>query len=201
LIISQILPLNKSRSRVFLDGEFAFVLYKGELNRLHIEEGEDLSEETYAQIMNEILPKRAKLRAMNMLQTKSYTESELARKLRDGGYPEPIIKDTLSYVASYGYTDDVRFAADYIRYHCKDRGRRRLMMELQRKGVSEASFDKAWQECEDLGLTEDEDTSLQMLLQKKHYEPGQTDEKLRRKIVSYLLRRGYSMERIMHAIS
>ncbi|MCR4896887.1 MAG: recombination regulator RecX [Lachnospiraceae bacterium] len=201
MIVSQILPLNKSRSRVFLDGEYAFVLYKGELNRFHIREGEDLSEESYAQIMNEVLPKRAKLRAMNMLQSKSYTEAELARKLREGGYPENIISDTLTYVASYGYTDDVRYAADYIRYHCKDRGRRRLLMELQRKGVSEDSFEKAWQECEELGLTEDEDASLRMLLQKKHYKPEQADEAMRRRIVSYLLRRGYSMDRILHAIS
>ena len=69
MLITQIEELSKSRSRIFIDEEFAFVLYKGELRSLRIRLGEELSEECYCRIMGKLLPKRAKLRTMNMLRS------------------------------------------------------------------------------------------------------------------------------------
>ena len=37
----------KTRYKVFLDEQFAFVLYKGELSRYHVTVGEDISEDIY----------------------------------------------------------------------------------------------------------------------------------------------------------
>ena len=68
MLVTQVTELSKSRSIVYIDQEFAFVLYKGELRLYHIKEGQLLSEEDYRTIMQEVLPKRAKLRAMNLLQ-------------------------------------------------------------------------------------------------------------------------------------
>jgi regulatory protein len=43
------------------------------------------------------------------------TERELKNKLREAGYPECIIDKTLDYVKSYGYINDSRYAANFIR--------------------------------------------------------------------------------------
>ena len=43
--ITEIVPLDKKRSKVYLDHEFAFVLYKGELHSLKLSEGEIVSQE------------------------------------------------------------------------------------------------------------------------------------------------------------
>ncbi|MCP6059851.1 hypothetical protein NL388_31820, partial [Klebsiella pneumoniae] len=64
--------------------------------------------------MEEILPKRAKIRAMHLLQKREYTVAQLKEKLEKGCYPERIIEDALDYVASFHYTDDLRFALQYI---------------------------------------------------------------------------------------
>ena len=77
MIVTGIEEMTKSRSKISIDGEFAFVLYKGELRHFHLLEGEEISEEDYEHIMKEILPKRAKLRAMNLLLKKDYTTSQL----------------------------------------------------------------------------------------------------------------------------
>ena len=45
MIVSGITPADKRRSKVYLDGSFAFVLYNGEIKRFHIEEGEELAQE------------------------------------------------------------------------------------------------------------------------------------------------------------
>ena len=58
MIVTALEPVGKTRVQVFLDGEKAFVLYRNEAYRMGIREGESLSEQAYAEIMQEILPKR-----------------------------------------------------------------------------------------------------------------------------------------------
>ena len=84
MLVTQVTELSKSRSKVYIDQEFAFVLYKGELRLYHIKEGQQLSEEDYRTIMQEVLPKRAKLRAMNLLQGREYTDGTAADKITAG---------------------------------------------------------------------------------------------------------------------
>lgn len=84
MLVTQVTELSKSRSKVYIDQEFAFVLYKGELRLYHIKESEELRPEDYRTIMQEVLPKRAKLRAMNLLQGREYTTSQLRTKITAG---------------------------------------------------------------------------------------------------------------------
>ena len=44
MIVTGLEAVGKNRSRVYLDEELAFVLYKGELSRYGIKEGAELSE-------------------------------------------------------------------------------------------------------------------------------------------------------------
>ena len=114
MTVTKITEISKSKLKITIDEEFAFVLYKGELHHYRLQEGEEISDEVYSEIMEEILPKRAKLRAMNLLKARAYTVKQLTDKLREGGYPESIIEDAISYVISYGYLNDRFYAADYI---------------------------------------------------------------------------------------
>ena len=112
MLVTQVTELSKSRSKVYIDQEFAFVLYKGELRLYHIKESEELRPEDYRTIMQEVLPKRAKLRAMNLLQGREYTTSQLRTKLQQGYYPPEIIEQAIEYVAGFHYIDDLRYAVD-----------------------------------------------------------------------------------------
>ena len=123
--VTAVEELSKSRSKVYLDGEFAFVLYRGELRLYHVQEGEELAAEDYSEIMERLLPKRATLRAMNLLKSREYTESRLRSKLKEGLYPEKAIAEALRYVAAFHYTDDLRYAVAYLSLIHLSRGRRR----------------------------------------------------------------------------
>ena len=57
--------------------------------------------------MQEVLPKRAKLRAMNLLQGREYTTSQLRTKLQQGYYPPEIIEQAIEYEAGFHYKDDI----------------------------------------------------------------------------------------------
>ena len=200
MIISEIKELDKKRVKVYIDNEFAYVLYKGELRDYSIKEGQELSESNYREIMDVVLPKRCKLRAMNLLQKKDYTEKQLHDKLSEGLYPREIIDDAIHYVKAYHYLDDERYARDYITYHMSIRSKNRIIQDLSGKGISKDIFMPI---VEELYIEEDSDVELDQikkLLSKKHYDPEQSDFKEKQKIMAFLLRKGFQMSDIRKAM-
>lgn len=198
--VTQIVELSKSRSKVYIEQEFAFVLYKGELRLYHVREGEKLAEEDYNIIMQEVLPKRAKLRAMNLLKSREYTTAQLRSKLKQGFYPDTVIEEALAYVASFHYTDDLRYARDYITYHAEKKSSKRIEQDLQNKGLSRDVIEQAWAEWQELGGQQDEQSMIKELLCKKHYDPEQADYKEQQRIYAFLMRKGFSGEQIRRAM-
>ena len=201
MLVTQISEASKSRSRVYLDGQFAFVLYKGELRQFQIRENQELSDESYRQIMTQILSKRAKLRSMNLLQFRDYTRKQLEDKLKQGDYPKECIEEAVAYVESYGYIDDRRYAKDYIEYHIQTKSRTRIETDLLRKGIAKDVIGEAFEELGNMGVEQDERAIIYDLLQKKKYCADTATEQERQKMYGFLYRKGFSPETIMHVLS
>ena len=199
MIVTDIVPLTKNRNKVYIDNEFAFVLYKGELLIYHVAIEEELHKADYDEIMRVLLPKRAKLRAMNLLQKKTYCEKQLETKLREGFYPEVVIEEAIAYVKSFHYVDDLQYAIDYITYHESGKPLAKLREELLRKGIGKDTFDAAVEAWQDLGGRSDELMMVYKLLEKKGYNEDM-DIKEKQRIYAYLLRKGFSMETISKAM-
>ena len=200
MIISSIVEFDKKRNKIFIDGEFAFVLYKGELRSFGIKEGEEISEETYNEITGTLLPKRATKRAMELLVKKDYTEKKLRDKLADGLYSDDIIDAAIDYVKSYNYLDDERYARDYVAYNIEFRSRNRIKQDLISRGVPKDIIQNVLEEFTDEESREVEVDQIKKLLVKKHYDPSM-DYKDKQKIIAFLLRKGYPMDAIRSAIN
>lgn len=76
----------KGKYKVCLEGGTDFVLYRKELAKFDLKEGQDLSEDTYEQILREVQIPRAKKRAMHLLEKMDRTEQQLISKLKENGY-------------------------------------------------------------------------------------------------------------------
>lgn len=192
--------LSRSRSKVYIDGEFAFVLYKGELRFYHLRVGEEIAQKDYEEIRNEVLPKRAKLRAMNLLAKREYTEKQLYDKLKAGFYPQETIREALDYVAGFHYTDDLRYACDYIAGHEDSRSRRRIEQDLLGKGIDRLTLEQAWARWEERGGCQDEASMIQALLKKRGYNAERADIRERQKTYAFLIRKGFSGEAVRKAL-
>ena len=199
--VTQIVELSKSRSKVYIEQEFAFVLYKGELRLYHVREGEEITDNDYCTIMQEVLPKRAKLRALNLLQNREYTTYQLRNKLKQGFYPEAVIEEALEYVSSFHYTDDLRYAIDYITYNEDKKSRLRIEQDLQSKGIAREAIERAWDDWQEQGGSQNEQAMIKELLRKKNYEPERADVKEQQKIYAFLMRKGFSSEQIRRAMN
>lgn len=193
--VTRLEELNKSRSKVYIDGEFAFVLYKGELRKYGILLEQELKGEIYHEILHEVLPKRAKLRAMNLLTKRTYTESQLENKLKEGCYPPQVVEEAMAYVKSFRYVDDVQYAVDYLTYHEGSKSRKRMEQDLRGKGLSRENLASAFAIWEENGGMSDEEQMIERLLLKKNYHEDM-EWKEKQKIAAFLLRKGFSMEAI-----
>ena len=101
----------------------------------HIEEENDLSEQTYEKIKEEILLKRARDRALYLLQSQGRTKAEMIQKLQKDGYPDDVIREVMSFLEEYHFVVTVLNTGKL--YSCKLKSRkspRQIVFELQQKG-------------------------------------------------------------------
>ena len=194
MIVTDIKPVTKQKFQIEIDGQPAFVLYKGELFRYHLEQDREIEECIYTEIVYEILTKRAKLRAMHLLQKMDRTKWELERKLQESGYPQVVVKRALEYVESFHYIDDKRYAAMYIQSQKTKKGKARIKMELMRKGISAELIAEVFSETENEIDTRE---AIRSLIEKKCSYSEEMDEKEKRRLYGFLLRRGFSSSDIL----
>lgn len=190
--ITEIVSGKKGKVTIHLDHGISFPLYQREAAGYHLEEGKDLSQEEWIRIRAEILDKRAKKRAMYLLQKMDRTEYQLRQKLEENGYPQEVVACAVDYVKSYHYIDDFRYASAYIRSRQGQKSRLQLKVSLQQKGVSGEVISRALEEA----YTEGEEELISKLLEKKHYDPENMERKEKHKIYQYLMRRGFAGETV-----
>lgn len=196
MLVQELTELPAKKVRVALEGADDLVLYRGEIRKYHIEEGTELPEEVYQDIFYNVIGKRAKKRAMHLLEKMDRTERNLREKLRLNGYPEKLIDDAVEYVKRYHYIDDLRYAENYIRFHQDRKSAQGLKLDLMKKGVAKELIEQALLE----EYQSDEQEMIVQILQKKGYFSGEKLPAEQQRMYRYLLRRGYKSSDILHVM-
>lgn len=196
MTVTQIEPLGKNRSRVYIDEQLAFVLYRGELSRYGIREGTELPAHVYQEIVEQVLDKRAKLRCLNLLKSMDRTEQQLRQKLRQGDYPEEIIDRAIDYVKGYRYVDDEGYASRYIDYRNDSKSRQQITQELLRKGISKEIINQVYEGKEPA----DETAMIQKWVKKKKVDLETATLQERQKLYQFLVRKGFSSRDISRVL-
>ena len=197
MIVTNIESITKTKYRVFIDDAFSFVLYKGELCKYQIHKDEEISEKTIAGIKNEVLIKRAKLRAMHLLNAMPRTEQQLREKLVQGEYPEDVIEAAVSYVKSFGYINDEAYVRNFIISKRNSKSKREIVMLLGQKGLRGERVDHI---VEEMYAEESEFSTIKEIMRKKRWNPSEMEEKEKQKMFGYLMRKGFSYEEIRKAL-
>lgn len=193
--IISVTPLDKRRSKVLTDEDFAFPLYRGEIKAYKIEEGRELTREAYREILENVLFKRAKERTLYLLKSRDRTELEIRRKLKDGCYPQEAIDYAVEFLKRYRFVDDENYGRNYIRTYGDKKSRRQLEFELRNKGLGREEIDLLMEECQ----VSEEDQILKFL-RKKGYQKDAMEPKERAKLTAALARKGFSYDAICRAM-
>ena len=191
-------PVTKTKFRIYLDGQFAFVLYKSELSSCHLKDGEAVTEDQIETILSEIVLKRAKRKAMSLLQSMDRTESELRDRLLRQDFPEETVDQAVRYVKSFGYVDDRRYAESFILSRKGRKSRREIYAELSGKKIDGEIVDEMMERSYE---ESDSGEALRHLLRKKHYDPSRASVEEKQKLYAYLARKGFSYGEIKKALN
>ncbi|MCI8417686.1 MAG: regulatory protein RecX [Lachnospiraceae bacterium] len=140
--------------------------------------------------------KKARHRALYLLERMDRTEQELRRKLEQN-YPPGIVEDAIEYVKSYHYIDDLRYAKNYIQYKGQTKSRRQMQQELLfKKGVSREILEQAFREIQE----NDEGPLIRRWMEKKKVDPKTASREELKRFYQFLIRRGFAPEDIRRAL-
>ena len=193
--ITDVAPLDKKRRKVYIDGQYAFPLYLSELRKYNIETGATLEESVYDDICS-LLMRRVRERILYLIADYDRSEQNIRQKISMAGYRGSFVDDAIDSLKEYGYIDDLRFARYYAESMRDIKGRSAFAISrsLYEKGISRDVIDTVMGE-----LDIDEDAQILKALSSKGYNEEnirQIDDKERQKLMSFLMRKGFSYDLI-----
>lgn len=140
---------------------------------------------------------QARKKAMDLLLHNDRTEAELRERLLKKEFDASSVEDAVSYVKSFGYIDDERYAKNYVEFYRQRKSARQLSLDLQRKGVDAMFVEAA------LAGADSDEAALKRALEKKVSNPRKLAEysyEEKQKVMAYLYRKGFQMEDIRRVV-
>lgn len=158
-----------------------------------LSEGMEISEETADRLIHENDLRRARERALYLLEGRDYSYVGLYNKLEEN-YDEDICRTVCDRMAEIGLIDDRRYAEKLCRqlFESKKLGRYRVKQEMRMKGVPDSVISEV---MEEFAEEDDSFARLEELVEQK-YERYLVDRKGVSKVKNALARKGYSFAEI-----
>ena len=187
---------NQSRVSIYLDGEYAFGLSKIVAAWLCV--GQILSDKKIKALQTEEAREVAYQKALHFISYRPRSEQEVKARLKSKGFGEAVITAVAERLQQNRFLGDEQFAQDWVenRSTFRPRSKRLLRYELRQKGVSEDDITKALD-----GVVDETDLAYQAA---NHYAGRLKDldwEKFRKRLVAFLMRRGFSYGTISPVVS
>jgi len=139
--------------------------------------------------------------SLRVLSLRDHSEAELRRKLKEKGYQEEEIEESIARVKALGYIDDARFARSFASSAIRN-GRgygARLKLELTRRGVAAGIVAEVMGEISE-EFSESELLAGTMARRYAGFDPETATDKEKRKVVGYLQRKGFSLSAIFRQL-
>ena len=187
-----------SRWNVFVEGEFALSLDVETLLSSGLKAGQEVGPEALTELKTRTDTRRARERALYLLDTRSHTKKELTDKLAKTVEPD-IAAQTADRMEELGLVNDEdyarRLAQSLAQY--KGWGPGRIRQRLYEKGIAREISAQVLEELEE---STDSHAAILAILQKK-YRRYLADQKGVEKTIAALLRLGYRYGEIRAALS
>jgi regulatory protein len=206
LIITKIKRLRGRRQRysVHLDGVPALELSDWTIGKCGLRTGDDLDESTVDKIKSTEAETQAKNIAINYLSYRQRSSKEIIDHLVKKGFTRECAEDVARQLQSAQMVNDLEFARVFVRDRVKRKptGRALLRMQLIAKGIASSMTDMVLAEL--ISPQSQQASALQAAkrkLQVTKYSKRNLDEEKRKKhLLDFLLRRGFSYEIAMKTI-
>ncbi|BCN31411.1 regulatory protein RecX [Anaeromicropila herbilytica] len=196
MIITKLEAIDKKKYKVYIEYEYSFLLYSTDIRKYKLEEGLDMTQELYEEIITDTVLRRGKQKALAILKFMDRTENELRQKLKQGDYAEKLIDVIIEYIKSYHYIDDERYAYNYVRSKKDAKSKRQIQMELHNKGIEKSIIEAALED-----ELENDDSAIKRAIAKKTNDIESLTQIEKQKLAASLYRKGFRSEDIRKYLS
>jgi len=190
-----------NRVNVLVDGKFRFSLDLAQVSELGIKSGKTYSEVEITEFEKESGFGKLYVKALDYCLIRYRSQREIndylkrkvyASRLKSNQYDDNMASRVLERLIAKGYVDDQRFARYWVenRFQKKGVSRRRLSLELAKKGVSRELIDEVLPET----VRSDKDEIIKVI-NKKRNQYKDND-----KLKAYLIRQGFDYDLIQDSL-
>lgn len=148
-----------------------------------------ISDEVYSELKENIY-RKAMNKALNLLEISELSRGEIEFKLKSKDFPDHIIGRVIEELYRYNYLNDNRYMECFIRSNMLKKSKGMIKRELGFKNIDltglDDIIDRIYQED-----NIDSDEVVKNILEKKFRDADISDQKVQRRIYSYMARRGF----------
>ena len=202
MIVTDVSPFKGSMMCVELSGgglaqEMKIYIHSEIIRKYNVVKGMELSEEEADRLIYENDLRRARERALYLMESRDHSYRELFDKL-EKNYSEDICFEVCNRLAEIGVINDRRYAEKLCRqlFEVKKLGRYRVRQEMRLKGLGSEIIEEA---MENFSEEDESFERLEKLVEQK-YERYLTDRKGVEKVRNALARKGYSFGEIKEVL-
>lgn len=202
MTISDISPFKGSMMCVALSGgglsqEMKIYIHSDIIRECGISKGMEISEEEADRLIYKNDLRRARERALYLMESRDHSYRELFDKL-EKNYSEEICFEVCNRLAEMGVINDRRYAEKLCRqlFEVKKLGKYRVKQEMRLRGLSSEIIEEA---IENFAEEDEPYERLEKLVEQK-YERYLTDRKGVQKVKNALARKGYSFGEIKEVL-
>lgn len=195
MLVTDLIESKNNLYRVYVDEEYAFSLYNNELTRFHIKKDDTISLDLYTYILDNVIFRRAKERALFLLEKKPFSVFMMKNRLKEHLYPESIIEQVIEFLERYRYLDDEMYIKMYVDTYESKKSKLRMIYDLSNKGIPKDMI-LEYLDSRDYS----EEICFEQQFSKYVMNKDLTDYKERQKVFRYFLRKGFSVTLIQKYI-
>lgn len=180
---------------VFVDNVFCFSLTDLELSNSSLRIGDQLSAADIERWQQESASSKAYNQVLHYLSYRMRTRQEVSQYLERKGWDEPVVEAVTDRLQDNGLVDDKDFGTAWIanRNNLKPVSKRRLAMELRRKGLDSATAEEVLSQVSD----EDQLEAIKAVVLKKRKLAKYADRQV---LMRYLASQGFKFDLITAAL-
>ncbi|MBD3616146.1 MAG: RecX family transcriptional regulator [Gracilimonas sp.] len=191
---------NTTRYSLFVDHQFLIGVSEATLTKLNLKKGVEITPSLFHQIEEAENQWAAREYFFRILSRRDHSRKELKDKAYKKGYSDSFVDEILDEFEQKEYIDDQKFARKYVteKFEFNNWGPYKIRTQLFKKGISKQVTEQIIKEV--FGDDAIKESMLALVEKKKQRYRREPEEKRRKKVFDFLMRKGYDSENILKNI-
>lgn len=184
---------NKDRVNIYLDGEYALAINAELIYKENLKVKDDVDISKLQEIAEKESYIRCKESAIKIIERSYKTEKEIRDKLKQKGYEEKQINNSIDFLKEYNFINDNTYAKAFIKDKLSSKGSKKIKYDLMKKGIAKDIIEENL-----IKVDKNEEKEVALNVGRKKYESIRRKEsdnyKLSGKLYRFLISRGYAYD-------